>query len=128
MLKNQVLDLTDELLNSGGSLNDDGDQGSANDRWRVDDNWCRNFVLNGSPNSGLLRFRHRRGLNWRGSLNRGRRLNWSRRSLDWDQIGEHDLEHPLDPETGYLSPSSIQVDVTSGLENVLSNLSLCVQQ
>jgi hypothetical protein len=67
-LKNQVLDLTDELLNSGGSLNDGGDQGSANDRWRVDDNWCR--IRNWRLNSGPLRFR-------------GRSLNRGRLSLDW---------------------------------------------
>jgi hypothetical protein len=73
VLKNQVLDLTDQLLNSGGSLSDgesvdNGDQGSANNRWRVDDNWCR--IWNGRLNSGPLRFRHRRGLNLSGSLNR----------------------------------------------------------
>jgi hypothetical protein len=111
--------LRNDILNSGGSLNYDGsvddfgDQGSANSRWRVDGNWCR--ILNWRLNSSPLRFRGR-------SLNR---CGWS---LDWDKIREHDLEHPLDSETDYLSPSSIQVDVTSGLENVLSNLSLCVQQ
>jgi hypothetical protein len=75
VLKNQVLDLTDELLNSGRSLNDgesvdNGDQGSANNRWRVDGNWCR--IRNWSLNSGPLNFRGR-------SLNRS--WNWS---LDWN--------------------------------------------
>jgi hypothetical protein len=43
VLKDQILDLTDQLLNSGGSLSDgesvdNGNQGSANNRRRVDDN------------------------------------------------------------------------------------------
>jgi hypothetical protein len=80
MLKNQVLDLTDELLNSGRSLNDgwsidNGNQGSANHRWRVDGNWCR--IRNWRLNSGPLRFRGSRILNRCGS----RSLNWS---LNWN--------------------------------------------
>jgi hypothetical protein len=38
VLKNQVLDLTDELLNSGGSVDNSGDQGSVNDWSCVNDN------------------------------------------------------------------------------------------
>jgi hypothetical protein len=43
VLKDQILDLTDQLLNFGGSLSDgesvdNGNQGSANNRRRVDDN------------------------------------------------------------------------------------------
>jgi hypothetical protein len=93
----RCLDLTNNcnVLDNDGSVDDFGDQGSANDRWRVDDNWCR--ILNWRLNSGPLRFRYRRSLNWSGSLNRCRQIldwNWS---LDWSQIGEHDPEHLLDP-------------------------------
>ncbi len=45
------------------------------------------------------------------------------REPDW----KHDLEHLLNPETGYLSPRCIQVDVTSGLVNVGSDFSLGIQ-
>jgi hypothetical protein len=124
VLNDKILDLTYQLLNSGGSLSDgesidnwSGDQGSANDRRRVSDNWCR--IRNWRQYSNSLSFR---GIwNWcRWSL------DWSWR-LDWHQIGEHDLQHLLNLETGDLSPSSVQMDVPSGLENVLSNFSLCVQ-
>jgi hypothetical protein len=74
VLDDEILDLADELLNSGGSLNN-GDQGSANDRWRVDGNWCR--IRNWRLNSGPLRFRGSRSLNRCGS----RSLNWS---LNWN--------------------------------------------
>ena len=86
-MKDQILDLTDQLLNSGGSLSDgesvdNGNQGSANNRWHVDDNWC--LIRNWRQNSNSLRFRER-SLNWcRWSL------YWSL-SLNWHQIGEHDL-------------------------------------
>jgi hypothetical protein len=124
VLNDQVLNLTNELLNSGGSV-DNGDQGSANNRWRVDDNWC--LIRNGSLNSGPLNFSGR-------SLNRRRRsldLSWNRtwdRNLYWHRIGEHDLEHLLDPETDNLCSRCIEVDVTSRLENVCSNRSLGIQQ
>jgi hypothetical protein len=127
VLNDQVLDLTDELLNSGGSLNDsggigNGNQGSANNRWQVGGNWCRNFVLNWSLNSGPL--------NFRGS----RSLNGSRWSLDWnwnwsaDKSWEHDFQHLSNPETGDLCSRCIEVDVTSRLENVRPNCSLGIQQ
>jgi hypothetical protein len=117
VLNDQVLDLTDELLNSGGSLND-GNQGSANDRWRVDGNWC--LIRNWRLNSGPLNFRG----SW--SLNRCRRsLDWS---WNWSQIGEHDLEHLLNPHTDNLRSRGVQVDVTFWFENVFPNLSLCIQQ
>jgi hypothetical protein len=137
VLKDQILDLTDQLLNSGGSLSDgesvdNGNQGSANNRRRVDDNWYRNFVLNWRLNPNAQRFRGR-GLN-RCRLNWSRTWNWSlSENGSWcrwrlNQIWEHDPQRLLNPETDDLSPQRIQVDVTSWFENVLSNLSLCVQQ
>ncbi len=111
------------LRNNDRSVDDVGYQGSVNGRWSVNDNWCRSLVLNWRQNSGPLRFRGCR-LNWSGSLI----LDWCRWSLDWHQIGEHDREHLLDPETDNLSSQRIQVDVTSGLENVLPNDSLSIQQ
>jgi hypothetical protein len=65
-------------LNDGGSIDNGGNQGSVNDWWLVNDNWCRSFVLNWGLNSNALRFR--------GSLNRYRRsldLSGSL-SLDWN--------------------------------------------
>jgi hypothetical protein len=119
VLNDQVLNLTNELLNSGGSV-DNGDQGSANNRWRVDDNWC--LIRNGSLNSGPLNFSGR-------SLNRRRRsLDWNWNwNWNWHWIGEHDLEHLLDPETDNLCSRCIEVDVTSRLENVRPNCSLGIQ-
>jgi len=131
MLDDQILYLSGQLLNSSGSLSDGGsidngnDQGSANHRWRVDGNWCRNFILNWRLNSSPLRFRGRslnrcrQSLDWNGSW------NWR---LDWHQIGEHDREHLLNPETDDFGPRCIQVDVTTWFENVFSNRSLSIQQ
>jgi hypothetical protein len=118
-------------LDSGGSLSDDGsidngDQGSANNRWRVDDNWCR--IRNWRQNSDPLTFGHRGSLNDLG--------NWCRWSLDWSQSWnwslseswKHDFQHLSDPETDDLCSRCIEVDVTSWLENVRPNMSLGIQQ
>jgi hypothetical protein len=108
------------LNNNGGSVDDGGNQGSVNNWWLVNDNWCR--IRNWSLNSGPLRFRYRKS------------LNWSRWSLDWnwnwnaDKSWEHDFQHLSNPETGDLGSRGIQVDVTSRFENVFSHSSLSIQQ
>jgi hypothetical protein len=109
------------VLNDDGSIDNIGYQGSVNDwRYFVNDNWCR--IRNWRLNSGPLRFRG----SW--SLDR----SWRSLNLDgnWNlsESWKHDFQHLSDPETGDLCSRCIEVDVTSWLENVLSNIALCVQQ
>jgi hypothetical protein len=121
------------LNDNGGNVDDGGNQGSVDNLWFVNDNWCRNFVLNWSLNSGPLRFCGS-SLNWSGSGSLD--WDWCRRSLDlswnwslyWNQNGEHDSKHLLNPETDNLGSQCIKVDVTSWLVNVCSNCSLGIQQ
>jgi hypothetical protein len=110
------------VLNDNGSVDNFGDQGSVNDWKRVNDNWCR--IRNWRLNSGPLRFRGSWSLDWSRSLNWSLSWNWS---LDWHQIGEHDREHLLNPETGNLCSRRIQVNVSSWFENVCPNLSSSIQ-
>jgi hypothetical protein len=137
MLNYQVLDLTDQMLYSGGSVDngesidncgriDNGNQGSANNRRRVDDNWCRirNWCLNSSP----LNFRGSWSLNrCRWSLDLSGSLNWD---WNWSLIERrhHDFQHPPNSETDNGCPRGIQMDVSSWFENVRSDSSFSVQQ
>jgi hypothetical protein len=111
-----ILTNNGNVLNDYGSVDDGSNLLNVSD-WRCVNDWCLNWCLN----SNSLRFRG--GLNWcRWSLDWRWSLNWS-----MSESGEHDLQHPLNSETGNFRPRSVQVDVSSWFVKVRPNLSLCVQ-